>query len=103
MFAELIARACSGAIQLLTGARALWLGCAPSSAHRVYYGNHTSHGDFVLIWSSLPPALRRHLLDLGVAEYKLPDRFRLTDALPLTAVGKIDKRSLRDSLTAANA
>lgn len=50
-----------------------------------------------------PPALRRHLLDLGVAEYKLPDRFRLTDALPLTAVGKIDKRSLRDSLTAANA
>lgn len=50
-----------------------------------------------------PPALRRHLLDLGVAEYKLPDRFRLTDALPLTAVGKIDKRSLRDGLTAANA
>ena len=46
-----------------------------------------------------PPALRRHLLDLGVAEYKLPDRFRFLPALPLTAVGKIDKRSLRDSLT----
>ena len=40
-----------------------------------------------------------HLLDLGVAEYKLPDRFRFLPALPLTAVGKIDKRSLRDSLT----
>ncbi|RCW82887.1 (2,3-dihydroxybenzoyl)adenylate synthase [Paracoccus lutimaris] len=45
-----------------------------------------------------PPALRRHLLDLGVAEYKLPDRFRFLPDLPLTAVGKIDKRRLRDSL-----
>lgn len=50
-----------------------------------------------------PPALRRHLLDLGVAEYKLPDRFRVLPELPLTAVGKIDKRQLRDSLTAAPA
>ena len=59
MFAELIARACSGAIHVVTGARALWIGCAPSSERRVYYGNHASHGDFVLIWSSMPPALRR--------------------------------------------
>ncbi|MDQ7775863.1 MAG: (2,3-dihydroxybenzoyl)adenylate synthase [Paracoccus aminovorans] len=48
-----------------------------------------------------PPALRRHLLDLGIAEYKLPDRFRQLPELPLTAVGKIDKRRLRDSLAAA--
>jgi len=50
-----------------------------------------------------PPALRRHLLDAGVAEYKLPDRFRMLSALPLTAVGKIDKRRLRDSLATENA
>ncbi|MFT4014812.1 MAG: (2,3-dihydroxybenzoyl)adenylate synthase [Paracoccus sp. (in: a-proteobacteria)] len=49
------------------------------------------------------PALRRHLLEQGVAEYKLPDRFRFTDVLPLTAVGKIDKRRLRDSLAHENA
>lgn len=47
-----------------------------------------------------PSALRRHLLALGVAEYKLPDRFHFVDELPLTAVGKIDKRRLRDQLTA---
>ena len=83
MFAELIARACSGAIQLLTGARALWLGCAPSSAHRVYYGNHTSHGDFVLIWSSLPPALRRQVRPVAAADYWQRDRLRryLIDAV----------------------
>ncbi|MFH5775341.1 (2,3-dihydroxybenzoyl)adenylate synthase [Paracoccus sp. NGMCC 1.201697] len=50
-----------------------------------------------------PPALRRHLLDAGVAEYKLPDRFRILPELPLTAVGKIDKRRLRDSLLAETA
>ena len=50
-----------------------------------------------------PPMLRRWLLELGVAEFKLPDRFRMVPELPLTAVGKIDKRRLRDSLAAATA
>lgn len=39
--------------------------------------------------------LRRHLIGQGVAEYKLPDRFVFVEAMPLTAVGKIDKRALR--------
>jgi hypothetical protein len=28
----------------LTGARMLWIGCAPSANVRVYYANHNSHG-----------------------------------------------------------
>ncbi|MBP1849559.1 (2,3-dihydroxybenzoyl)adenylate synthase [Rhizobium halophytocola] len=44
------------------------------------------------------PALRRHLLMLGVAEYKLPDRVRFIETMPLTAVGKIDKKRLREML-----
>lgn len=46
------------------------------------------------------PALRRYLLEQGVAEYKLPDRFRFVAELPLTAVGKIDKRKLRETAAA---
>lgn len=42
-----------------------------------------------------PPALRRHLMALGVAEYKLPDKFRFTGTIPLTAFGKPDKKKLR--------
>lgn len=45
------------------------------------------------------PLLRRYLLDLGIAEYKLPDRFRFIEAMPLTAVGKIDKMQLRKQLS----
>ena len=83
MLAELIARACSGAIHVVTGARALWIGCAPSSERRVYYGNHASHGDFVLIWSSMPPALRRQVRPVAAAEYWQRDGLRryLIDAV----------------------
>ena len=42
-----------------------------------------------------PVALRRHLSALGLASYKLPDQFRSLDALPLTPIGKTDKRRLR--------
>ncbi|MCQ3829101.1 (2,3-dihydroxybenzoyl)adenylate synthase [Microbulbifer elongatus] len=42
-----------------------------------------------------PPQLRRYLRELGLAEFKLPDRFQFLRALPLTAVGKTDKVALR--------
>ena len=48
-----------------------------------------------------PSTLRQHLLALGAAEYKLPDRFRFIDAMPLTPFGKIDKRRLRDRMDSA--
>ncbi|AZO78044.1 MULTISPECIES: (2,3-dihydroxybenzoyl)adenylate synthase [unclassified Bosea (in: a-proteobacteria)] len=45
------------------------------------------------------PTLRRYLMELGVAEYKLPDRVRFIETMPLTPVGKIDKKRLRAELT----
>ncbi|MGT4676463.1 (2,3-dihydroxybenzoyl)adenylate synthase, partial [Aeromonas caviae] len=37
-------------------------------------------------------AVRRFLREQGVAEFKLPDRVECVDALPLTPVGKVDKK-----------
>ncbi|MNW17902.1 Enterobactin synthase component E [compost metagenome] len=45
-----------------------------------------------------PVVLRRHLRELGVAEFKLPDRIECVEALPLTPVGKVDKKRLRQQL-----
>jgi len=45
-------------------------------------------------------ALRRHLREQGIAEFKLPDRFIRVDRLPLTPVGKIDKKLLRQTFDA---
>ncbi|WP_233196660.1 AMP-binding protein [Verrucosispora sp. ts21] len=38
--------------------------------------------------------LRKLLRDRGLADYKLPDRLEVVEALPLTNVGKVDKRAL---------
>ncbi|MFE9655864.1 (2,3-dihydroxybenzoyl)adenylate synthase [Micromonospora sp. NPDC006431] len=38
--------------------------------------------------------LRKLLWDRGLADYKLPDRLEIVEALPLTTVGKVDKRAL---------
>jgi 2,3-dihydroxybenzoate-AMP ligase len=45
-----------------------------------------------------PVEIRRFLREQGVAEFKLPDRVECVDALPLTPVGKVDKKTLRHML-----
>lgn len=47
-----------GAASLLTGVRSIWSGSAPRAQQTLYFANHTSHGDFVLLWATLPPDLR---------------------------------------------
>ncbi len=66
---SLVASAICGFARLLTGARAVWKGCAPAAVQRIYYGNHTSHGDFVLIFASLPADLRAHTRPVAGADY----------------------------------
>ncbi|AYN27235.1 (2,3-dihydroxybenzoyl)adenylate synthase [Buttiauxella sp. 3AFRM03] len=39
--------------------------------------------------------IRRYLRELGIADFKLPDRIEIVENLPLTAVGKVDKKRLR--------
>lgn len=41
-----------------------------------------------------PADLRRHLRASGLAAFKLPDEIVLTDRLPATGVGKVDRRTL---------
>jgi 1-acyl-sn-glycerol-3-phosphate acyltransferase len=59
-----------------TGVRAHWLGCAPALVPRIYFANHTSHVDFVLIWTVLPPAQRRVVRPVAGADYWLANRLR---------------------------
>ncbi|WP_132992883.1 (2,3-dihydroxybenzoyl)adenylate synthase [Gordonia zhaorongruii] len=45
------------------------------------------------------PELREFLTSRGLASFKLPDRLSVVEALPVTAVGKIDKKAVRASLS----
>jgi 1-acyl-sn-glycerol-3-phosphate acyltransferase len=60
----------------LTGARMLWIGCAPTATSRVYYANHNSHGDFALIWACLPDDLRERTRPVAGADYWLKGKLR---------------------------
>ncbi|MFC0225259.1 (2,3-dihydroxybenzoyl)adenylate synthase [Serratia aquatilis] len=54
---------------------------------------------FVVAHSVVKPVVfRRHLREQGIAEFKLPDRFIQVESLPLTPVGKVDKKRLREGL-----
>ncbi len=69
MFGQVIAAmTCAGA-RILTGAQARWVGCAPLDVQRIYFANHTSHLDFVLLWSSLPARLRRKARPVAAKDY----------------------------------
>lgn len=73
---RLLARLIIGFARLLTGARSLWRGCLPEARQRIYFANHSSHADFVLLWSSLPPALRPRTRPVAGADYWRRDAVR---------------------------
>ena len=60
----------------VTGVRPIWSGSQPSDRQRIYFANHTSHGDFVLIWTVLPAALRRCTRPVAAADYWRQGRLR---------------------------
>lgn len=62
--------------QAITGTKARWQGCEPERRQRVYYANHGSHGDFLLIWLALPEILRPMTWPVVGADYWTTGRVR---------------------------
>jgi 1-acyl-sn-glycerol-3-phosphate acyltransferase len=64
-----------GLIRLLTGAQARWYGCPPKAEQRIYFANHQSHADLVLIWAALPSELRSITRPIAAKDYWTASRF----------------------------
>jgi 1-acyl-sn-glycerol-3-phosphate acyltransferase len=58
-----------GLVRLLTGAQARWHGCPPKAEQRIYFANHQSHADLVLIWAALPQELRSITRPIAARDY----------------------------------
>jgi 1-acyl-sn-glycerol-3-phosphate acyltransferase len=58
-----------GLVRLLTGAQARWHGCPPKAEQRIYFANHQSHADLVLIWAALPKELRSITRPIAARDY----------------------------------
>ena len=58
-----------GLVRLLTGAQARWYGCPPKAEQRIYFANHQSHADLVLMWAALPQELRSITRPIAAKDY----------------------------------
>jgi 1-acyl-sn-glycerol-3-phosphate acyltransferase len=62
--------------RLITGAQGHWRGCAPKAEQRIYFANHQSHLDWVLIWAALPQELRAHTRPIAARDYWTSSRLK---------------------------
>ena len=83
MLAKLMSYFLLGVVRFLTGSQARWYGCPPKAEQRIYFANHQSHADMVLIWAALPEELRSITRPIAAKDYwtKTPFRQWITTAV----------------------
>jgi 1-acyl-sn-glycerol-3-phosphate acyltransferase len=62
--------------RLITGAQGHWVGSVPKAEQRIYFANHQSHLDWVLIWCALPQELRAQTRPIAAKDYWTSSRFK---------------------------
>lgn len=55
--------------KLLSGATTRWIDCQPDTCQRIYYANHTSHLDALVVWASLPSDVRNATRPVAAKDY----------------------------------
>jgi 1-acyl-sn-glycerol-3-phosphate acyltransferase len=63
-------------VRLITGAQGHWKGCPPKAEQRIYFANHQSHLDWVMIWAALPRDLRATTRPIAARDYWTSSRFK---------------------------
>ena len=63
------ASALAALARLLTGVRPQWHGFHPDAKQRVYFANHTSHLDALIIWATLPRYIRAVTRPVAARDY----------------------------------
>jgi 1-acyl-sn-glycerol-3-phosphate acyltransferase len=53
----------------ISGVQVRWQGCLPDVRQRIYFANHTSHLDFVVLWSALPGEVRARTRPVAAKDY----------------------------------
>lgn len=74
--ADLMGLLLSFIARLITGAQGHWKGCPPEATQRIYFANHQSHLDLVMIWAALPKELRSVTRPIAAKDYWTSGAFK---------------------------
>jgi 1-acyl-sn-glycerol-3-phosphate acyltransferase len=80
--------------KFMAGASIRWLDCQPDTCQRVYFANHTSHLDALVLWSSLPRNIRALTRPVAARDYWDKSAFRRHIAASLNAL-LIDRQKIK--------
>jgi len=81
------------ATRLMVGGQGVWIGCGPSDRQRIYFANHSSHLDTILVWAAMPPELRRKVRPVAAADYWGKGRVQRHIALKVLNAVLIDRQT----------
>ncbi|MBN2475729.1 MAG: 1-acyl-sn-glycerol-3-phosphate acyltransferase [Pirellulales bacterium] len=81
--------------RFLSGASVRWIDSQPDTCQRVYFANHTSHLDAIVIWSALPQAVRLLARPVGAKDYWSAGRIRRYIADELFNAILIDRTEIK--------
>ncbi|KAB0678880.1 1-acyl-sn-glycerol-3-phosphate acyltransferase [Aureimonas leprariae] len=106
MATALFRNAIIGIARFLVGGHPRWVGTEPTLRQRIYFANHSSHLDTILLWAALPPLLRRTTHPVAAADYwgATPTRRMIAlDVLGCVLIDRSRANPAADPLAPANA
>ena len=80
--------------KMLSGATVRWVDCEPDTCQRVYFANHTSHLDALVLWASLPKKIRTLTRPVAAADYWIKGPVRRYMASVFNAL-LIDRKKIK--------
>jgi 1-acyl-sn-glycerol-3-phosphate acyltransferase len=81
--------------QLISGASVRWVDSQPDTCQRVYFANHTSHLDPIVIWASLPAEVRKITRPVAAKDYWVKGPIRRFFANQLFHAILIDREEVK--------
>jgi 1-acyl-sn-glycerol-3-phosphate acyltransferase len=84
--------------RFLVGGHPRWQGCAPQGRQRIYFANHSSHLDTILLWAALPKPLRRVTHPVAASDYWGSSRFKRFIAVRVLNAVLVERKGGKDPL-----
>jgi 1-acyl-sn-glycerol-3-phosphate acyltransferase len=85
--------------RFISGVNVRWIGCEPDVRQRVYFANNNTYFDPLIIWASLPPAVRELTRPVAARDYWTGGRLRryLADKILSAVLIEGKKPTVRDN------